>query len=67
MKSNSLKDSPQTKGQINKKEVILESPNLPLPSKIKFFILGIHRTSYGHLKGWSKLDKFDFSWIGTQN
>jgi hypothetical protein len=47
---NSLKDSSQCKGQKNKRKVILESPNLPLPNKIKFFILGIHRTTYGHFK-----------------
>jgi hypothetical protein len=54
-------------GKKNKREVILESPNLPLSNKIKIFILGIHMTSYGHLKGWSKMDKFDLSGIGTLN
>jgi len=51
----------------NKNEIILESPNLHLPNKIKIFILGIHRTSNDHLKVWSKMDKFDLSGIATQN
>jgi hypothetical protein len=46
---------------------MLDSQNLLLRNKIKIFILGIHRTSYGHLKGWSKMDKFDLSGIGSQN
>ena len=50
---NSLLDSSQTKCQITKRKLILESPDLPLPNKIKICILDIHRTSYEHLKGWS--------------
>ena len=65
--SNSLKDSSQTKGQKNIREVILESPNLTLINKIKIFILDIHRTSCDHSKVWSKMDKFDLSGIATQN
>jgi hypothetical protein len=64
---NSLKDSSQTKDQKNKRKIISDSPNLPLPNKIKIFILGIHRTSFEHLKGLSKIDKFDLSGIATQN
>ena len=35
--------------------------------KIKIFILSFHKTSYGHLKVWSKMDKLDSSGIATQN
>ena len=65
--SNSVKDSSQTKRQIRKRKLILESPNLPLPNKIKIFIFDGHRTSYGHLKVWSKMDNFTLSVIATQN
>jgi len=50
-----------------KRELILESPNLLLHGEIKIFIPDIHRTSYGHLKVWSKIDKIDLSGIATQN
>jgi hypothetical protein len=60
-------DSSQTKGQKNKRKIILQSPNLPLRNNIKIFILGFHKTSYGHLKVWSKMDNFDLSGIATQN
>jgi hypothetical protein len=50
-----------------KKELILESPNLLLHSEIKIIIPDIHRTSYRHLKVWSKIDKIDLSGIATQN
>jgi hypothetical protein len=63
----SFKDSSQIKCQKSKKKLILESPNLPLRNKIKIIILGIHRTSYKHLKVWSKIDKFDLSGIVSQN
>jgi hypothetical protein len=46
-------------------KVILESSNFPLSNKIKKIILGIHRTLYGHLKVWSKIEKFDPSGIGS--
>ena len=55
------------RGQIIKMKLILDSPNLLLQNKIKIFILEIHRTSYGHLKQWYKMDKFDLSGIATQN
>ena len=55
------------RGQIIKTKLILDSPNLLLQNKIKIFILEIHRTSYGHLKQWYKMDKFDLSGIATQN
>jgi len=50
-----------------KKELILESPHLLLHGEIKIFIPDIHRTSYGHLKVWSKIEKFDPSGIATLN
>ena len=62
-----VKDSHQTKCQKNKGKIILESPNLPLTNKIKIFIFEGHKTSYGHLKVWSKMDNFDLSGIATQN
>ena len=64
---NSNKDSSITKRQIIKKKLILECPYLLLSKKIKKFILDIHRTSYGHLKVWSKIAKFDPSGSDTQN
>jgi hypothetical protein len=63
---NCSKDSSQTKSQNNRRKII-ESLNLPLRNNIKIFITCVHRTSYGHFKGWSKKDKFDLSGIGTQN
>jgi hypothetical protein len=48
-----------------KRELILESPNLLLHNEIKIFIPDIHRTSYRHLKEWSKIDKIDLSGIDT--
>jgi hypothetical protein len=49
-----------------KKELILKSPYLILHSEITIFIPDIHRTSYRHLKVWSKIDKIDLSGIATQ-
>jgi hypothetical protein len=62
-----VKDSSKIKGQISKRKLIFGSPDLPLRNKTKIFILGIHKTSYGHLKVWSKMDKFDLFGIATQN
>jgi hypothetical protein len=45
----------------------LGSPNLLLLEKNKIFIFDSHMTSYGHLKVWSKMDKFAPSGIATQN
>ncbi len=56
--SNSIMVSSKTRGQIIKRELILDSPNLHLRNKIKIFILDMHRTSYGHLKQWYKMGKF---------
>ena len=55
------------RGQIIKTKLILDSPNLLLQNKNKIVILEMHRTSYGHLKQWYKMDKFDLSGIATQN
>ena len=51
--------------QVKKRKNILESPNLLLLEKNKIFIFDTHRTSNGHLKVWSKLDKFDPSGVAT--
>jgi hypothetical protein len=58
---NSLRDFSLTRGQIKKRKLILESPDLLLEKleKIKKFIFESQRTSYGHLKVWSKNHKFD--------
>ena len=55
------------KPRVRKIKEKLEGPNPLLPNKIKIFILGIHRTSWGHLKVWSKIDKFDLSGLANQN
>ena len=60
-------DSSRIKSKKKKRKLILESPYLCLLEKIKIFIFESHRTSYGHLKVWSKMDKFDPSGIATQN
>ena len=36
-----------------------------LHGEIKIFNFNSHRTSYGHLKVWSKIDKIDLSGIAT--
>ena len=60
-------DSCETKGQVTKGKVIIDSPNLLLLEKINILMLRIHWTAYGHLKVWSKIDKFDLSGIATKN
>jgi hypothetical protein len=60
-------DSCETKGQVTKGKLIIVSPNLLLLEKIKIFMLRIRWASYGHLKVWSKKDKFDLSGIATKN
>jgi hypothetical protein len=60
-------DSSETKSQVTKEKLIIDSPNLLLLEKIKIFVLRIHMTSYGHLKVWSKIGKFDLSGIATKN
>ena len=64
--SNSIMVSSKTRGLIIKRKLILDSSNLLLQNKNKIFILDMHRTSYGHLKGYSKMDKFYPSGITTQ-
>jgi hypothetical protein len=63
---NSLNYSSQIKSQIAKKKFILESPCLILLVEIKIFIFDSHKASFGHLKVWSKIDKFDHCGIVTQ-
>jgi len=63
---NSLNYSSQIKSQIAKKKFILESPCLLLLVEIKIFIFDSHKASFGHLKVWSKIDKFDHCGIATQ-
>jgi hypothetical protein len=48
-----------------KRKLILDSPILRLLEKMKILILDIHRTSYGNLKKWYKMDKFDLSGIAS--
>ena len=60
-------DSSETKGQVTKGKLFLDSPDLLLPDETTFFMLGIYRTSYDHLKVWSKMDKYDLSGIATKN
>jgi hypothetical protein len=60
-------DSSETKSQETKRKLIIESPDLLLLEKIEIFTLRIHWAQYGHLKVWSKIDKFDLSGIATKN
>jgi hypothetical protein len=60
-------DFSETKSQVTKGKLIIDSPNLLLLEKIKIFMLRIHWTAYGHLKVWSKIGKFDLSGIATKN
>ncbi len=55
-----------TRGQIIKKKLILDGPILRLLEKMKILIFNSLRTSYGDLKGCSKMDKFYPSGITTQ-
>ena len=60
-------DFSETKSQVTKGKLIIDSPNLLLLENIKIFMLRIHWTAYGHLKVSSKLGKFDLSGIATKN
>ncbi len=57
----------ETKSQITKGKLIIDSPNLLLLENIKIFMLRIHWIAYGHLKLWSKIGKFDLSGIAPKN
>ncbi len=59
--------SSQIESKITKKNLILRSPDLLLQNKIKIKVFNGHRTSYGHLKQWYKMDKIDPPGIATQN
>jgi hypothetical protein len=58
------------KSRVRKIKRKLDYFRKPWPSstkKIKILIFGVHRTPNGHLKGWSKMDRFYQSGIATQN
>ncbi len=57
--------SSKTRGQIIKKKLILDSPFLRLLEKMKILIFNSQRTSYGDLKGCSKMGEFELCGIAT--